>query len=172
MIEKEILSLTKELILGGAQEFSSFFTGVATVCFQNAVPNELETIFRRGQEWEAGLELILALARQPGSSEADADEFLHLTQQLAVSSAFGAVEANFGECMEVLHHAGENSIEKPDIMMLIRFQTTDQLSQFVRCPPIAAVLEGDKRAPLKTLWTVSLRISPSEYSSSSSQQAS
>ena len=35
--------------------------GVATLAFSGAVPNELEAVFRRGEEWEAGVEHVLAL---------------------------------------------------------------------------------------------------------------
>lgn len=32
------------------------------------MPNELEAIFRRGGEWEAGVELVVALAMQASAS--------------------------------------------------------------------------------------------------------
>ena len=38
--------------------------GISTINFQGRVPNELEAIFRRGSEWEAGVELVVALALQ------------------------------------------------------------------------------------------------------------
>ena len=38
--------------------------GVATLAFSGAVPNELEAVFRRGEEWEAGVEHVLALRVQ------------------------------------------------------------------------------------------------------------
>lgn len=43
---------------------SSSLAGISTVNFQGCVPNELEAIFRRGSEWEAGVELVVALALQ------------------------------------------------------------------------------------------------------------
>jgi hypothetical protein len=39
---------------------------ITTLNFLGAVPNELEAVFRRGGQWEAGLELMLALAVQVG----------------------------------------------------------------------------------------------------------
>lgn len=37
---------------------------ISTLNFLGSVPNELEAIFRRGGEWEAGLELAAGLALQ------------------------------------------------------------------------------------------------------------
>lgn len=148
--------------------------GVATLCFTTAVPNELEAIFRRGSEWDEGFELVAALDLQPGSDEADASEFLDLTQQLATSSAFGAVQAAAGRFNSVRKHLGEESNEtlNPDFMIHVRFETKEQLEAFVQCPPVAAILEGDERAPLKAAWAMALAVAPAENSNSSPQKGS
>jgi hypothetical protein len=39
---------------------------ITTFSFQGAVPAELEAIFRRGSEWDTGVELIIALQLQVG----------------------------------------------------------------------------------------------------------
>lgn len=65
---------------------------VLTYKFDGSVPNELEAIFRKGPYWDVGHELIIALKSQDGSSPEDGEEFLNLTQQLATSSAYGAVQ--------------------------------------------------------------------------------
>ena len=140
---------------------------VATFSFSSLIPNELEAIFRRGSEWDEGFEMISALKLQPGSKEEDAMEFLDLTQQLATSSVYGAVQAGAGKCSSVVTHtqSSTSSLETPDYILMVRFQTKEQLAAFVQCPAVAAVLEGDERSPLKAVWAGSLNITPSDNSS-------
>lgn len=93
---------------------------------------------------------------QGGSSTADGDEFLSLTQQLALSSAFGAVQCSFGPCSSVQHvGAGEHADaataggaqlppvqqQRPEMVLLVRFQAGEQLQAFLDCPPVAALLQ-------------------------------
>ncbi|KAL4459186.1 hypothetical protein ABPG75_014051 [Micractinium tetrahymenae] len=166
-------------------------TGITTINFRGSVPNELEAIFRRGPEWAAGAELVVALALQGGSGEGDASEFLALTQQLAVSSAFGAVQCSYGPCLSVQHSGGAAAggsdegpggeaaaqqaqqqaqqaqqlpAQQPDMVLLVRFQEEAQLQAFLDCPPIAALVEGDERIPLRALWSATLLTEPSDSS--------
>ena len=128
------------------------------------MPNDLESIFRRGSDWETGVELVLALAHrqqqqheleQQGEGTAgEGEEFLALTQQLALSSAFGAVQCSYGRCLAVQRRGGgaaqqqgaqqgaqQQQLQQPDIMMLVRFQEGEALQGFLDCPPVAALLE-------------------------------
>lgn len=92
---------------------------------------------------------------QGGSGEGDASEFLALTQQLAVSSVFAAVQCSFGPCLSVQHGGGgggeagqpaqQLAGQQPDMVLLVRFQEEAQLQAFLDCPPIAALLEVRKR---------------------------
>ncbi|KAL4542941.1 hypothetical protein Ndes2526B_g03625 [Nannochloris sp. 'desiccata'] len=145
---------------------------VVTLSFSSIIPNELEAIFRRGSEWDEGYEMVVALKLHPGSSEEDAMEFLNLTQQLATSSAYGAVQAGAGKCASLVTHGSADSSSStdpsteiaPDYMLLVRFQTKEQLLAFVQCPAVGAALEGDERSPIKALWAGSLVITPSDNS--------
>lgn len=112
---------------------------LVTVNFQGAVPSELEAVFRRGEEWEEGLELAAGLALAPGGNEADAAEFLSLAAQLATSSAYGAVQASWGPCLGV--SGGGSGLQRPGWVLLVRFQEPEALQRFLACPPIAALLE-------------------------------
>lgn len=93
---------------------------------------------------------------------ADGNEFLSLTQQLALSSAFGAVQCSFGPCSSVQHagaaeDAGATSAggarlppdqqQRPDMVLLVRFQDGDQLQAFLDCPPVAALLQVGPGGP-------------------------
>lgn len=85
---------------------------------------------------------------QGSASQADADEFLSLMQQVAVSSAFGAVQCSYGRCEELAPAqqagaigGGSHAEQRPDVLVLARFQEAAQLQQFLACPPVAALLE-------------------------------
>lgn len=88
---------------------------------------------------------------QAGASEGDADEFLSLTQQLALSAAFGAVQCSFGRCLGATHAplaeaaaglpTAAPSLATPDYVLLARFQDEQLLRNFLECPPLAALLE-------------------------------
>ncbi|KAI3423404.1 hypothetical protein D9Q98_010621 [Chlorella vulgaris] len=165
------------LMLSGADAPQG--TAITTLNFLGAVPNELEAVFRRGGQWEAGLELVLALAVQEGSEAGDASEFLSLSRQLAVSPAFGAVQCSYGRCLSVVRHGsggnggggeeggpGSAELAAPDMLLLARFEGEEQLRQFLCCPPLAALLEGDERLGLRALWSCALATVPSDSSSS------
>ncbi len=164
----------QEMLERGA---ASAATDVSTLCFTSAVPNELEAIFRRGSEWDEGVEAVIALKLQPGCPAEDAAEFLSLTQQLAGSSAFGAVQAVSGRASDLLQHLKSEENEEnsaaatcPDFVLLVRFEGKQQLESFVECPPVAAVLEGDERSPLAATWAAAIEIAPAANSNSSPQR--
>jgi hypothetical protein len=143
---------------------------IHTINYDAAVPNELESIFRRGREWDIGVECILGLSINDDDTtdddttdDADADEFLVLTQQLATSSAFGAVQAVFGRCKAKLTHVGsEASLQQPDFIFAARFQQPEQQEGFLACLPVAAMIEGDERCPLKVVWHTAIDIFPAD----------
>ena len=96
------------------------------------------------------LRLILLL--QGGSSQEDAEEFLSLTQQLAVSSAYGAVQCSYGACLSMQQHGGgsggqQQPQQQPDVVLLARLEEAPQLQRFLECPPVAALLEVGAAAP-------------------------
>lgn len=51
---------------------------------------------------------------------------------------------------------------KPDFMLLVRFLSPEPLAEFVTCPPVVAMLEGDDLSPVKALWAGTLVIEPTE----------
>jgi hypothetical protein len=91
----------------------------------------------------------LLLLLQGGSTQEDAEEFLCLTQQLAVSSAYGAVQCSYGACLSMQQHSGsgggsgasQQPPQQPDVVLLARFEEAPQLQRFLECPPVAALLE-------------------------------
>lgn len=103
---------------------------------------------------------------------AEGEEFLSLTQQLALSSAFGAVQFSYGPADSAQQsgdgqaaQAGQEEQAQPDLLLLARFQQAQQLQTFLACPPVAALLEGDGRIPLRALWRCVLETRPSDSSS-------
>lgn len=96
---------------------------------------------------------MLPLLLQEGASKSDAEDVLRQLQQLAESSVFGAVQASQGPCTQLqqLHGpAGEEPAvgaasltlqRQPDYVFMARFQTQEQLTSFLRCPPVEALLQ-------------------------------
>jgi hypothetical protein len=114
---------------------------------------------------------------QEGYGEEEGEEFLSLTQQLATSSAYGAVQASYGPCLglQQLGGSGPSSAggplaRQPSSIFLIRFEEQEQMIKFMQCPPVAAMLEGDVRSPLAALWHAVLEVAPPERSSTKPQR--
>lgn len=129
--------------------------GVVSLTFSVKVPNELEAIFRRGDEWEQGYELFMGLHAQ---QQDDADEFLDLLCQLALSSAHGAVQAAHGPVTGMLNHTLHDDQQHMDVfecerICTIRFADDKaMLESFLQSPPMQAVITGDERSPVTLSW--------------------
>jgi hypothetical protein len=137
----------------------------STITYTASIPNELESIFQRGAEWDEGFELLVGLQKQTNGSDDDVAEFLELTCQLASSSAFGAVQAAVGKVSSLIEHSGDaerDILQLLEFVMLVRFQAADQLQAFVECPPVAAIFEKDERAPVRAIWAGVLELAPVE----------
>lgn len=141
--------------------------GFVTCTFSTRVRNELESIFRRGTEWEEGFELFLGMNKsQDCVEDSDVDEFLTLTQELASSSAFGAVQCVSGPVIEIKAHEEKaqtiaNSLDC-DLILMARFGSDQQVEGFLQSPPLQAVLQRDERSPVHAHWGFVMEISPSK----------
>jgi len=151
--------------------------GIASLAFSVEVPNELEAIFRRGDEWENGVELFMGLddrTADGGSAEEDVLEFFTLVNQLATSSAFGALQSGIGRVDALIFHslhdetATETRAAVVDLLQCrfvyaVRFADQSQLEALLQSPPMQAILNGDDRSPVRLHWGIVQRIvSPEE----------
>ena len=133
-------------------------------------PPSLETLFRRGPEWESGIEHALLLSSQgcgrgggngdgggggDGDADADgdggegeqqeaaADLFVSQLRELAESSLVGAVQSTSGR---VVAQAAPSSPRSPSPQrcathaILTRFAGPEQLRAFLELPPVKALL--------------------------------
>lgn len=167
---------TKYMLDDVAKEKTS--AGVATVTFKTSIPNELESIFRRGAEWEEGYELILGLDQSADGStdKDDVEEFLRLTEGLASSSAYGAVQAAHGPVLNVINHTLQPEEDKGDscdnqfrceTIFIARFpQDSSTVESFLQSPPMQAVIQGDARSPVSLAWGLIMEVSPGQSNES------
>lgn len=138
--------------------------GVVSLTFSVKVPNELEAIFRRGDEWEQGYELIVGL--HSGQNPDDAEEFLDLVCQLALSSAHGAVQAAHGPVIGTVNHTLHDDTRQVggfecDRICTIRFADDKAtLESFLQSPPMQAIITGDDRSPVHLNWGLVQHIIP------------
>lgn len=141
--------------------------GFVTCTFSTKVMNELESIFRRGAEWDEGFELFLGMKKAQDCVEnSDVEEFLTLTQELASSSAFGAVQCVSGPVIDIkAHEEKAQAIAKSldcDLILMARFGSDQQVEGFLQSPALQAVLQRDERSPVHAHWGFVMEISPSK----------
>ena len=109
-------------------------------------PPSLETLFRRGAEWESGIEHALLLASTSGEGgkedggeeggEAAADLYVSQLRELAESSLVGAVQSTSGR----IAAAAAASPHSATHAVLTRFAAPEQLRAFLELPPVKALL--------------------------------
>lgn len=114
-------------------------------------PPTLETLFRRGPEWESGIEHALLLSSQGAEGgeederEAAADLFVSQLRELAESSLVGAVQSTSGRV--VVSQASSSSSSSPQNCathaILTRFAGIEQLRAFLELDPVKALLSSD-----------------------------
>jgi hypothetical protein len=111
---------------------------------------------------------------------ADAEDFLALARRLAESAAFGAVAAGGGRALALEARgppaapgqppagaadaggdaADAAALPQIDNVLTARFGSRAQLDAFAACPAVAALLEGDARAPLRAAWAAAMEVAP------------
>ena len=99
-------------------------------------------------------------------------EFMTLVNQLATSSAFGALQSGIGRMEAITFHSLHDQTDTKSAVMdllqcqyvyAVRFRDQSQLEGFLQCPPMQAILNHDDRSPVELHWGVVQRIvSPEE----------
>jgi len=112
-------------------------------------PPSLETLFRRGPEWESGIEHALLLSSHGSGEEGDeegreaaADLFVSQLRELAESSLVGAVQSTSGRVVSQAPSSSQSSSPQncATHAILTRFAGPEQLRAFLGLPPVEALL--------------------------------
>lgn len=112
-------------------------------------PPSLESLFRRGPEWESGIEhaLLLRSTSEGGSGDGDAgaaDLYVSQLRELAESSLVGAVQSTSGRVVPPSSPPHSASSDSPQCAathaILTRFARPEQLRAFLALPPVKALL--------------------------------
>lgn len=131
-------------------------TDHAQLVFEGMVTKRLEALFRRGEEFESGVEHILLL--QPGANGGlGADDFLSQLAGLAESSVAGGIQASHGAVISCVHAAATH-------VLMVRFAAPQQVQQLLGTPACAAVIAADPRVPVVAVASLSISIQPTEDS--------
>lgn len=169
---------TKLMLDEMSSDASKSTRGIASLTFSVDVPNDLESIFRRGDVWEDGVELFMGLRRTGGEdaddADADAVEFMALVNQLATSSAYGALQSGVGRVASgdgstqgvTFHSLHDETGAREEVESLlgcemiyaVRFEDDKGLEGLLQSPPMQAILNWDDRAPVGLCWGVVQRI--------------
>ncbi|RMZ52274.1 hypothetical protein APUTEX25_001664 [Auxenochlorella protothecoides] len=158
-----------------------------TLTFDTRVPRDLETLFRRGEEWEAGVELVLGFALPQGAggghgAAVAATDLLSGVADLAESSVYGAVQSvqSVGPVRHRAHDpeqlrsgpagggAGELAPAAilPDVVFITRFPEEEQLEGFLCSEAMQALMGQSPDLPLRALWAGVLHVGQSQTSRS------
>lgn len=122
----------------------------------------LESLFRRGAEWEAGVEAALLLAQR--GDDAAADAWLSDVASLAESAAAGALQATGGRLVGGPGAGGATHA------LLARFEDAGQLGAFMRLPAVAAMVDwgegegggGAAPPPLAVVGSATMEVAPAQ----------
>lgn len=141
---------------GGSSEIPGPRPPLLVVFSARVDPPSLETLFRRGPEWEAGIEHALLLSDDVGQGEgreegtegggeaatAAADLYVSQLRELAESSLVGAVQSTSGRVVQAPSSPSSSSSPPHSAThaILTRFAGPEQLRAFLALPPIKALL--------------------------------
>lgn len=152
--------LTHPLMGASRDAVSQLCASASELVFEGLVARRLEALFRRGQEYEAGVEHLLLLQAQRDSSDGGAvgvDAFLHRMAGLAESSVAGGIQASHGALISCVHAAATH-------VLMTRFAALPQVQQLLDTPACAAVVAGDPRVPVAAVGSLCVSIQPTEES--------
>ncbi|GBF98482.1 hypothetical protein Rsub_11692 [Raphidocelis subcapitata] len=152
------------------------------LAFEARLPRELEGLFRRGDEFGEGTELLLLLGPSTdagttgGGATGGAEDFLSRLAAFAESSAAGALQASAGAVVAAGSGGGAGDGGSawpgpvpPTHALMARFPGPRQAGVFLASPPCAAAAAGDPRLPLRALAAVSARVEAGEEGASRRQ---
>lgn len=132
------------------------------VLFQADIERDMDAMFRKGGEWEAGAEMLLLLrAAQPRAGSAGgAAAFAQRLAALARESRSEALQASVGPVLQ--HDLQSQADGSAQLALMARFPTQQQLRWFVESPPYQALLAGDSRLPASAVLAATCELLPAE----------
>ncbi|KAI8465564.1 MAG: hypothetical protein J3K34DRAFT_525227 [Monoraphidium minutum] len=165
---------------GGSASASGGGGGIVHVAFEGRVASQLEALFRRGDEFAEGADVLLLLRPGAPGAAAQAGEFVSRLAALAETAGFGAVQASGGEAVPC-GSGGDGSSggggggDAPDSAgvgaaawggvshaLLARFPSCAAAAAFLASPPVAAAAAADARLPLHLAAALEVEVAPGE----------
>lgn len=128
----------------------------AQVMFLGSIAQELEAIFRRGEEYATGIEHILLL-QQSIEGLSGAATFLQKLGELAESPVAGGIQASHGAVVSSVNSMATH-------VFMTRFTAQKQVQSFLQSPACAAILQQDPRLPVTAVASLCMSVQPAEES--------
>jgi hypothetical protein len=148
--------MAHHLMASSRDHVADLCTDHAQLVFEGMVTKRLEALFRRGEEFQSGVEHVLLL--QPGANGGvGADTFLAQLAELAESSVAGGIQASHGAVISCVHAAATH-------VLMTRFAAAQQVQQLLGTPACAAVVAADPRVPVVAVSSLTISIQPTEES--------
>ncbi|KIZ02849.1 hypothetical protein MNEG_5114 [Monoraphidium neglectum] len=145
-------------------------SGIMQLAFEGRVAKQLESLFRRGDEFGEGCELLLLLRPGGGGAAAQADDFVARLAALAESPGMGALQASGGATVPVDDAgsvAAAVAAAGADIshVLIARFPSIARAHAFLKSPPCAAAELCDARLPLHLHMALAAVVEPGDEAS-------
>lgn len=142
-------------------EIEPYAEDVTETILQVCIDKSLPAIFRKGSEWETGVEhLLVTTPRQGVADPSQPHVFLERLAQLARQLPAGALQVCVGPAV---WHNGPITLQGAASWgFLARFPAAAQLRGLRESPPYAAVVAGDERVPVMGLSSVTFELLSAE----------
>jgi len=87
-----------------SQSVGPLFDKQLTMSFPADIPVDLEGMFRRGPQWETGVEHIFVVETSSGSDEEAALEYVGQLSEVATTPLAGALQSSVGLVQQMWRH--------------------------------------------------------------------
>lgn len=146
-------------------EIEPYAEDVTEIILQVCIEKNLAAIFRKGSEWETGVEHLLVTTPLQGAANSSLPHaFLERLAQLARQPPAGALQVCVGP---VIWHNGPATLQvAANWGFLARFPTAAQLRGLRESLPYAAAVAGDERVPVMGLSSVTFELLSAEQQQS------
>eukprot|EP00210_Caulerpa_lentillifera_P006780 g6479.t1 len=140
-------SITEKL----QDEFRPLFQTHEGFLIRHQVANEMESIFRKGESFETGLEHVISCRLISETSRKEAEEFLSALCEIAKTTEIEAVESSTG----VLHHEDSNQL-----VMINHFSDINGIELLENAPPVKQLWSENGNGLIKAEFSFCMNISP------------
>lgn len=130
------------------------------------VPNDLGAIFRRGGDWEEGVEHIIVMKAQNGVKKEGVNKYVSHLQELAETSVGGALCSSVGPLAQITDTFASSSSKDHSsvsfLALVTQFPTFEGCQAFDQISMVQQIQKGDSNQALQAIFSICFEIAPAE----------